>query len=103
MPRWTEEARAKQREAIMKSEPWKKITDPQTIKGKAISSCNAMKHGLYTQRGEELLRLLAAQSRYVRTILRSEAPRVKTRGITASRVTYGHNSSFACPNTRSTS
>ncbi len=27
----------------------------------------------------------------------SEAPRVKTRGITASRVTYGHNSSSACP------
>jgi hypothetical protein len=26
-----------------------------------------------------------------------EAPRGKPRGITASRVTFGHNSSFACP------
>ncbi len=72
MPRWTEEARQKQREVAMKSKLWKKSTGPKTIKGKAISSCNGIKHGLYTKQGEELLRLLATQSRYVRTILRNK-------------------------------
>ena len=41
MPRWTDEARAKQSELIALVRPWEKSTGPRTPKGKAISSKNA--------------------------------------------------------------
>lgn len=41
MPRWTDEARAKQSELIALIRPWEKSTGPRTPKGKAVSSKNA--------------------------------------------------------------
>ena len=49
MPRWTFQARAKQAELIKKWKPWKASTGPQTESGKAISSQNALKHGMRSQ------------------------------------------------------
>lgn len=43
MPRWTEEARQKQRERIMQIRPFEKSTGARTAQGKAISSQNAVK------------------------------------------------------------
>jgi len=72
MPRWTEESRQKQREVIMKLKPWEKTTGPKTPEGKETASCNALKHGLTSKEGRALLRTMAAQARYVRTILRNK-------------------------------
>jgi len=69
MPRWTPEARARQREIIIKSKPWEKSTGPKTLEGKEIVACNPIKHGLFTPEGETLLRTLATQSRYMRAVL----------------------------------
>jgi hypothetical protein len=70
MPRWTPEARQKQRENAIKSKPWGKSTGPRTPDGKRKVSCNGFKHGLRSKEMQTLLRTMAAQSRYVRTILR---------------------------------
>jgi len=64
MPRWTEEARAKQRKVIMKSKPWKKATGPKTAEGKKISSQNALKHGGRTKDMDEICHFLWAQTHY---------------------------------------
>jgi hypothetical protein len=47
MPRWTQEARQKQSELIQNWQPWK-TAGVKTPEGKAISSQNALKKGLYT-------------------------------------------------------
>ena len=69
MPRWTPEAREKQRNIIMKSKPWEKSTGLKTPEGKAVVACNPIKHGLRTKEGEALLRALYAQSSYVRRVM----------------------------------
>lgn len=63
MPRWTPEARAKQREAIRQWRPWEKSTGPRTFEGKHVTALNGLKHGLrsrgylaYLKRINELLR-----------------------------------------------
>lgn len=43
MPRWTDEARAKQREAIKRWSPWTHSTGPKTMAGKAIVARNPCK------------------------------------------------------------
>jgi hypothetical protein len=40
MPRWTEEARARQRELIREWKPWEQSTGPVTSKGKHKSARN---------------------------------------------------------------
>ncbi len=43
MPRWTDEARAKQREAIKRWSPWGQSTGPKTAEGKAVVARNPYK------------------------------------------------------------
>ncbi len=43
MPRWTEERRKKQAEAIRRWKPWEKSTGPKTAEGKAVCAMNAVK------------------------------------------------------------
>ncbi|MCP9759297.1 hypothetical protein EGI20_08245 [Aquitalea sp. S1-19] len=44
---WTPERRAKQAELIRQWRPWEKSTGPTSEAGKANSSGNATRHGLY--------------------------------------------------------
>jgi hypothetical protein len=46
MPRWTPEAREKQRQRIKQWQPWEKSTGPKTEQGKEISSQNARRTAL---------------------------------------------------------
>lgn len=43
MPRWTDEARAKQRDAIRRWSPWANSTGPRSPQGKAVVARNAYK------------------------------------------------------------
>ena len=45
MSRWTIEARKKQSQFIQRWQPWKQATGAKTVRGKAISKMNALKHG----------------------------------------------------------
>lgn len=45
---WTPERRARQAELIRQWQPWASATGPKTEAGKAVSSRNALRHGLYT-------------------------------------------------------
>lgn len=69
MPRWTQEARQKQREIIIKSKPWEKSTGPKTRIGKETVACNPIKHGLRSKEGKALLRILYAQTGHRRAAL----------------------------------
>ena len=51
MPRWTPEARDRQRRLILERKPWLKSTGAKTPQGKAISSQNAKKK-LTTEQAE---------------------------------------------------
>jgi hypothetical protein len=46
MPRWTPEAREKQRQLIKQWQPWERSTGPRTEQGKEISSQNARRTAL---------------------------------------------------------
>lgn len=46
MPRWTPEAREKQRQLIKQWQPWEQSTGPRTEQGKEISSQNARRTAL---------------------------------------------------------
>jgi hypothetical protein len=47
MPRWTPEARQRQRELIQTWQPWQSSTGPISDDGKAKSTQNALKTGWY--------------------------------------------------------
>lgn len=70
MPRWTEEARQKQREIIMKSKPWEKATGPKTEEGKKKASMNSCKHGLRTRKFDDLSYALWMQKRYRHALMK---------------------------------
>jgi hypothetical protein len=63
---WTPERRRKQSEAIQRWRPWEKTTGPRTIKGKAVLSVNAVKHGMRSAGNREMERLIAQLSRIER-------------------------------------
>ncbi|HNQ92581.1 MAG TPA: hypothetical protein PKI93_06580 [Alphaproteobacteria bacterium] len=65
---WTEDQKQKQRDAIKRWSPWKNSTGPKTSEGKAISSQNAYKHGVYSVAGKRLKTWLYHQSLYVRQV-----------------------------------
>jgi hypothetical protein len=46
MPRWTPEAREKQRQLIKQWQPWENSTGPKTEQGRGISSQNARRTAL---------------------------------------------------------
>ncbi|MEP0873006.1 hypothetical protein NDA01_24770 [Trichocoleus desertorum AS-A10] len=49
MPRWTAEARERQRQLIKEWQPWEQSTGPRTQEGKEISSQNARRTSLSDQ------------------------------------------------------
>lgn len=49
MPRWSLEARERQRQQIQKWKPWEHSTGAKTPEGKERSKKNAFKHGLRSQ------------------------------------------------------
>ena len=53
---WTQEQRNRQAEAIRKWKPWERSTGPASYEGKAISSRNALKHGMRAAEWTEELR-----------------------------------------------
>ena len=54
----TPEHRAKQAERIRDTKPWQKSTGPISLDGKARSSRNSKKHGLFSQAAKDERRLL---------------------------------------------
>jgi len=48
MPRWTLEARERQRQLIQRWKPWESSTGPVAESGKVISSQNSLKTGCHT-------------------------------------------------------
>ena len=65
MPRWTDEARARQAEQIRKTRPWDHATGPKTPAGKKRSARNAYKHGLYSASGLALHTAMGRQSQFL--------------------------------------
>lgn len=74
MPRWTAEARAKQAALARHYQPWKHACGPKSPAGKARSSLNAYKHGLYGVSARELRRALRQQNHFIKRLLRARTP-----------------------------
>jgi hypothetical protein len=56
-------------ENAKKNKPWEYSTGPNTDEGKAISSQNAMKHGMRTAMMIDLYKTMADQNRYLREVM----------------------------------
>ena len=65
---WSKERRAKQAENMRKTKPWKHATGPKTKAGKAASSQNALRSGLYTVEIKALRYVLKQQQKFLNTI-----------------------------------
>jgi len=63
---WTDERRKRQAERIRQQKPWEKSTGPKSAKGKAASSQNALKHGLYGADAETIKALLKSNREFVK-------------------------------------
>ncbi|MGH1397629.1 MAG: hypothetical protein ACRBCT_00240 [Alphaproteobacteria bacterium] len=63
---WSEERRRKQAEAIRRHRPWEKSTGPKSQAGKAVSSQNALKHGLYGVNAKSIEALLCANQDFIK-------------------------------------
>ena len=70
MPRWTPESRAKQAELIRTWRPWEQSTGPKTPEGKAVSSMNAIVHGLDTAEQRAFMKRVASYMRDQRKALK---------------------------------
>jgi hypothetical protein len=70
MRHWTEEERQKQARAIRKWKPWQNSSGPKTDSGKKTAAQNALKHGLRSQDGIELRRLMNEQRLLVQALLK---------------------------------
>ncbi len=61
--------RRKKIENAKKFKPWEHSTGPNTDEGKAISSQNAMKHGMRSAMMLNLYKAMADQNRYLREVM----------------------------------
>ncbi len=60
---WTEERKQAAREIALRVKPWEKSTGPRTLKGKAHSSQNALKHGMRSTDAVKLRKMMTAWQR----------------------------------------
>ncbi len=67
-PGWTPERRRRQAERIRRQRPWLHSTGPRTAAGKAVSSHNALIHGLRSRARRVLCLLLRVQRDFVRNL-----------------------------------
>ncbi len=44
---WSPEAREAARQRCLAAQPWTRSTGPRSVQGKAVSSLNSLRHGLY--------------------------------------------------------
>lgn len=65
---WTPERRQRMAEMAKKHQIWQHSTGPKTSKGKAISSQNALKHGLRGGIYRKAATLLAANNKLLKGI-----------------------------------
>lgn len=65
MRRWTAEERLRQAQLIRNWQPWSKSTGAITAEGKACSSQNSFKHGLYTESMKQLRAAIREQKKYI--------------------------------------
>lgn len=69
MPRWTEEARAKQAEIARTRKMWEQSTGPKTDAGKDRSKWNSYKHGCTSERAQMLHQVMQMQSLLLKSYL----------------------------------
>ena len=68
--KWTESQKARQRALIQTWKPWQKSTGATTKEGKAISSQNALKEGIYTAESLQSYKEIRALDRKFRERMR---------------------------------
>ena len=68
---WPEKRRRAQAQNCRKIKPWEHTTGPKTKEGKNKSKNNSLKHGFRSVEGRELMRLMAAQRCFVRSVMRT--------------------------------
>jgi len=66
---WDDARRAAQRVRCSNNKPWESSTGPRTETGKAISSQNALRHGLYDAVYHDLSHYLLIQRDFVRGLV----------------------------------
>lgn len=69
---WPEKRRKKQAETCRKTKPWKRATGPKTESGKEAAKYNALRHGMCSNEGIQLRKLLTAQRLLVHSILKQK-------------------------------
>ena len=74
---WSEERRRKQAERIRANKPWERSTGPKTQSGKARSSQNGFKHGLYAAETRALRKILRAQGIFTKQLILSHAATIR--------------------------